>query len=140
MTDTNPTALIGRWLFERLIEDFATGQRSSAMGSCEFVAAGENLILWHEQATLEHGQQQFTASRDLRIERTDGAWHVHFGDGRYFHPWSTTAQVTHPCGEDLYQGRIEIDPATDPVETWQITWRIHGPRKDLRIETRLSAV
>jgi hypothetical protein len=140
MTDADPTALLGSWTFDRLIEDLATGERSSADGSCELTAAGDDLILWHERATLNHGDQVFSASRDLRIERSAGAWHVHFGDGRYFHPWSTTAAVTHPCGEDLYEGLIEVDPTTDPVTTWQITWRVHGPRKDLRISTRLKTL
>lgn len=134
----DPTKLIGRWSFEREIEDLRSGDRSSASGSCELVPENADLILWLERARLRHAGQEFPASRDLRVERDRDGWHVKFDDGRYFHPWLTDETVAHPCGPDLYEGVIDLGEATDSISSWWVTWRVRGPRKDLLIRTRLN--
>lgn len=133
-----PTELIGTWLFERTIADLRDGETSAASGSCELTPEDSDLIHWRERATLRHGGRELPASRDLRIERDGSDWHVRFDDGRYFHPWLPGEEVTHPCGPDIYNGVIDLSGLGDPVESWQMTWRVRGPRKDLRIHTRLS--
>lgn len=138
----DPTELIGKWNFERFIDDRRSGSRSSASGSCELVLEGADLILWREHGMLRHAGLELPTSRDLRIERgnrDDGAtWHVTFDDGRYFHPWLPGEMVEHPCGADHYEGFIELIEATGAIDSWRVRWRVRGPDKDLRIETLLS--
>lgn len=138
-----PTELLGTWHLKREIEDLRNGQKSSADGSCDLARVDADRIRWHERVTLRHAGHELPASRHLRIERGRVAedalsWHVYFDDGRYFHPWRTDEAVSHPCGADLYEGVIELEDPAGSVESWQITWRVRGPAKDLRIDTRLN--
>ncbi len=55
-----------------------------------------------------------------------------FADGRLFHPWRPDEQVEHPCGDDLYVGRVEV---VGP--RMRTTWRVTGPAKDQLLQTRL---
>lgn len=77
--------------------------------------------------------------RTLKIVRRGDEWIVTFDDGRYFHPWSPGEQVKHPCGADLYTGRIDIerahDPRARPVMRWTTTWTVTGPSKNYTMTT-----
>jgi hypothetical protein len=87
---------------------------------------------------LDFGGQQ--------VEATQSSWFVltglaqaavAFADGRPFHTLdlaSGCAAVVHDCPPDDYQGRYCV---ADP-NRWTLTWRIQGPRKNLRITTRYS--
>ena len=62
---------------------------------------------------------------------------VTFADGRLFHTLDLAtgcAVVAHDCPPDDYQGRYCV---AGP-DRWTLTWRIQGPRKNLRITTRYS--
>lgn len=135
----DPTGLIGKWAFERVIEDLATGGISDASGVCELSREAPGVILWRERATLRHGGRELEASREMRIEHDCEGWHVKFADGRYFHPWTPGKMAVHHCGADLYEGVIELGlgDATEAITSWQMTWRVRGPAKNLRIKTQL---
>lgn len=60
---------------------------------------------------------------------------VLFRDGRMFHILDLgtgIATVEHLCAADHYRGRYRI-LGTD---SWQVIWRIIGPRKDLVLANR----
>ncbi len=62
-----------------------------------------------------------------------------FEDGRPFHDLDLRAgtwAVRHQCGGDLYEGRFSVDGGS----ALRVAWRVVGPRKDLRIRSRLEAV
>jgi hypothetical protein len=60
---------------------------------------------------------------------------VRFDDGRPFHPLVLRAArvaVAHACGEDAYEGAyVVLGP-----DAFDVTWRVRGPAKDQRIESR----
>ena len=140
MPDGDPERLLGSWSLERLIEDRRTGRRSTASGRARLACPRQGLITWEEDVLLSYGGSDLAAHRKLRIERADDElWHVHFDDGRYFHPWLTAAPVIHRCGPDLYEGRIELDEgAAGQIASWRTRWAVHGPRKDQLILTHLT--
>lgn len=134
----DPTGLIGTWSFERVINDLEAGGTSRASGVCELSRQDAGLILWRERATLRHAGRELPASREMCIENDGGSWHVKFDDGRYFHPWSPSDTVVHHCGADVYEGFVDLGDPAETVSSWQVTWRVRGPRKNLLIVTRLS--
>ena len=74
-------------------------------------------------------------SGDAPTTARSDAWFVIFDDGRDFHPWVTGERVEHPCGADLYRGRIDVD-ATG--RRWTVEWDVTGPTKDYTLSSVLT--
>ena len=129
---TDPRRLIGRWQFERTLIDLASGEQGSANGTIAISPADVGLR-WTEHGELSWSGIRVPVSRELRLVPTDGPdeWLVTFADGRPFHPWKPGRVVQHPCGPDLYRGKIDVLGA----EELRIEWTVHGPRKDHRYLT-----
>lgn len=138
MTDRNlddPRTLVGTWTFSRDIDDRLTGTHNTVEGRTELTVVTDDEIRWHETGTLHLNGQELPVSRTLRIVRREGSWMVTFDDGREFHPWSPGNEVEHPCGADLYIGRIDLEPA---VRTWNVRWDVSGPAKNYTMTTTLT--
>ena len=72
--------------------------------------------------------------RHLRLEQRAGDWWVCFADGRPFHPWRS-GEFVHPCADDLYRGRLSLDPAEPDL--FELVWEVTGPAKRQRLVSRL---
>ena len=133
MTDPNGAAL--RAVDAINPED--TGFRDALAGGVTSVVVkpgSGNPIGGQTVAVKTWGGRTVEVSRTLYVERSaadgDGGWFVYFSDGRPFHPWSVETPVEHPCGRDVYAGRISGDR-----ERWTVEWRASGPEKDYVMTT-----
>lgn len=163
----DPRTLLGRWSFDRTIDDRAAGDRKSVDGTLTLTAAAtdsaldtesadasEARIRWFEEGILHLGDQDLPVTRTLFVEPRGDEWFVVFEDGHDFHPWTTGVQVEHPCGADMYRGRIDVagplgtgsedtgSEDTDPERataprSWSVRWDVVGPAKDYTMTTRL---
>lgn len=149
---TSPRELVGSWLLGRRIEDRRARETLHVTGTTELLMRGDGRIAWRESGELTRGAAAdappIPVRRELLIERREGfqdgesrtespggEWMVLFADGRDFHPWTPGRAVVHPCGEDRYDGLVEI---TD-TGRWHVTWEIVGPAKDMTIRSVLTA-
>lgn len=124
----NPRHLTGQWRLDRTLLDRDTGQRGCAHGTLRVTEA----LDWHEAGELTWSGRTTPFTRSLKIRWYDGEWWFHFADGRLFHPWRPGEEVTHPCGADVYTGRIEV--YDDRV---RMRWDVHGPDENQRYVTGL---
>lgn len=128
----DPSTLLGTWRFVRQIEDRRNAERGRVTGTMTLTPEGTR-IRWSEHGILEWRNTRNPAYRTLfLVPRPDG-WFVTFEDGRDFHPWRPGTQVRHPCGSDLYTGRIETE-----AERWSVSWTVTGPRKDYTMTTEIA--
>ncbi|UQN30368.1 DUF6314 family protein [Brachybacterium kimchii] len=147
----SPRELVGSWLLRRRIEDRRARETLHVTGTTELSMREDGRIAWRESGELTRGAADappIPVRRELLIERRDGIqdgeprtespgeeWMVLFADGRDFHPWAPGRAVVHPCGEDRYDGLVEI---ADERE-WRVTWEVNGPAKDMTIRSVLTA-
>ena len=129
--------LEGGWSLVRLIDDRRAGQRGSFEGRVDFVRDGG--ALWYrETGEMRLGDFRGRATRAYRFDfPARHAARVHFDDGRFFHDLDLRggrAAVLHLCGEDRYHGAFRVTGQ----DAWEVGWEIQGPRKDLRLEARLT--
>ncbi len=148
----SPRELVGSWLLSRRIEDRRARETLHVTGTTEVSMREDGRIAWRESGELTRGAAAdappIPVRRELLIERREcfqdgeqrtespgGEWMVLFADGRDFHPWTPGRAVVHPCGEDRYDGLVEI---TD-TGRWHVTWEVVGPAKDMTICSVLTA-
>jgi Family of unknown function (DUF6314) len=125
--------LPGTWSVERQVHDAALG--SGTFDGTATFAPGDAALMWQERGRLRLGGYDGPASRTLRVVAEDGGWVVRFEDGRLFHPLELLpggSRVIHPCGEDAYAGEYTVLGA----DAFDVRWRVTGPAKDQRIESR----
>jgi hypothetical protein len=125
-----PTDLVGTWTLTRVVDDRLAGERRHVVGTATLSLESPDRVRWSEEGTMTWGGRSVEVGRTLYVERGDGGWFVYFSDGRPFHPWSVGSAVEHPCGRDLYAGRISGD-----AERWTVEWRASGPEKDYVMTT-----
>lgn len=138
----DPLSLVGRWDFSRTIDDRLTGTQSTVVGHTDLVAESAERVRWHEEGILYTDDRELEVFRNLYVVLQDGSWNVTFEDGRYFHPWVPGENVEHPCGADMYVGRISaVESGSDAraVARWTVQWKVSGPRKDYTMTTVLTA-
>jgi len=125
--------LAGGWRIDRQIADARSGGVASMTGTAQFVADAGGFA-YHETGQLVMpGGACFHAERRYLWRFSGAMIEVRFEDGRLFHlfdPARPGVPVTHPCGEDLYEGRYALS-----TDGWQAQWRVKGPRKDQVITT-----
>lgn len=138
----SPLGLLGTWSLTRVVDDRVAGERRDVRGTATLEQESPGRIRWSETGTMTWGGHAVPVSRTLYIERHldrgDGAWSVHFEDGRLFHPWAVGTRVDHLCAPDHYRGLVEVDAEDEPVTRWSVEWRASGPEKDYVMRTRLT--
>jgi hypothetical protein len=134
--------LLGSWRLDREVLDASRrGLTGHFSGSARFVRddPASGLLRYVEHGTLQLGSHRGPGFRRLTYH-VDGAWgRVAFDDGRYFHDLDLREgawEVEHPCGDDRYHGRFEVDDA----HRWRQHWTVDGPRKHQIIRTVLCRV
>jgi hypothetical protein len=132
--------LLGTWRLDREVGDASRGGlRGHFTGVARFTLDGHEpgRLRYVEHGTLQLGSHRGPASRRLTYH-VDGAWaRVTFDDGRDFHDLDLREgvwEVEHPCGDDRYDGRFEVDDA----HRWRQRWTVTGPHKQQFIRTVLE--
>ena len=125
-------ALVGTWALTRSVRD---GDRSGTVAGAMVISPAPQGLRWREQGTLTMGALVVPVTRTSYLTEIAGEPWMTFEDGRPFHPWRPGEQVVHPCGEDVYVGRVAV--ADDEIAT---VWRVTGPGKDQLLTTRLRRV
>ena len=124
----------GSWAYLRLLHDRRQACSGSILGCCIFRPDGGEL-LYQECGALAFAGARSTARRSYRYRFPEAARaEVFFTDGRPFYGMDLAAgesRFSHACPPDLYEGSCRLVSA----ETWQLTWRVAGPKKDLLLET-----
>jgi hypothetical protein len=133
----------GRWLVERDLIDFRTGQRGWFRGvaRCAELAAGQRTpgaLGYVEEGELRFGSYRGPASRSLLLlPGPGGSAGVRFADGRPFYRLdlrSGTCTAEHPCGQDSYLVTVRV---LGP-DVYREHWRVTGPGKDYAMTTTLT--
>ncbi|HEX5259277.1 MAG TPA: DUF6314 family protein [Sphingomicrobium sp.] len=127
--------LAGTWHVDRSVLDRRQASTGELNGLARFTPFGRSL-LYEERGTLTFGAHRGPAEQHLKFEFPDGETQarVRFRDGRPFHELDLSdgeANVSHPCGDDLYEGRFVVIDAGH----WRSSWQVAGPRKDQEIVT-----
>lgn len=126
---------VGRWRFDRLIEDARAGQVIRVDGIARFEPRDGHVLY------VEDGELHLPGQAPMRAERrylwVFGAEEVavQFDDGRPFHQFRADGMAegtAHLCGEDLYE--VQYDFTRWPV--WSSVWQVRGPRKAYCSRTR----
>jgi hypothetical protein len=120
---------LGTWALRRQVLDRVSGRRGRVRGVMEIsleLGANGGGQRWSESGVLRWDGQDHPVTRVLLLRPgAQGAWWVHFADGRPFHPWRLGEVVEHPCAADVYRGRIDVGPR------WMtVRWEVSGPCKD----------
>ena len=136
--------LQGRWSVHRQFEGSYCG---AFQGDANFVPeiGGAPTYRYTEQGKLTDGaEQRFDAKQSYRyrlsggkvevLKREDAEWIVMHqldfrDDGRI-----ATAGHTHLCGQDHYTAVYRVDLSG----SWEVSYRVTGPKKEYRICTKYS--
>jgi hypothetical protein len=124
--------LVGSYALRRSVQDRRAHLAGTVTGSMNVVVEVDRLA-WRECGELSWNGRTVPVSRTSFLVDLDGQPWMTFADGRPFHPWRPGEDVSHPCGADLYVGRIEVSPAG--IRT---VWRVTGPAKEQRLTTDLT--
>lgn len=120
--------LCGNWSVNRAIDDRTALQQGTFAGTAQF--SGEDHTLhYREEGSLSFAGTQMRAERRYRWHCDGNQADVFYEDGTLFHQFAVTdgtASAEHLCGQDLYRGDYTFRSA----DTWEVTWRVSGPRKD----------
>ena len=131
-----PGKLVGQWDFRRRLVDRRAGLLGRASGTLVIAPQGDG-FRWHEVGELKWNGRGTPISRALGLALDDGEWRVTFADGRPFHPWRFGVPLIHPCGDDVYTGRVRMDRDGQRL---RIGWDVAGPTKQQRIVTTYERV
>ena len=127
--------LEGTWALSRWVQDRIQGQKWTMEGQATFLPR-EQFLDYREEGRLL-GPHEGPFDRVYRWQVTSPTQaQVFFEDGRPFVSLTFQkgrATATHPCGADTYEGSFDFSSPTILKQTW----RVHGPQKDLCIETAL---
>ena len=142
--------LLGEWQLTKTMSYDRGGITGSFAGSAAFVPLpfdGRDLVAFSEQGRFvaKADQQVFDTRNRLLYDFSDAtSTRVFFdesldvrtpsgivGGARYFHSIEpgTLQMNEHPCGPDMYSGRLELRDA----DCFHLVWTVRGPRKNGRI-------
>lgn len=142
----DPHTLTGTWELHRTIDDRVAGATGAVAGVTEIEIEDTDRLRWSESGVMDWQGRKVPITRVLHLVRrpvpdhpTARAWFVLFDDGRDFHPWVTGERVEHPCGADLYRGRIDVEVVVEESGTqrWTVEWDVTGPAKDYTLHSVL---
>lgn len=132
----DPTALVGRWRFHRMVVDRLEGVEHRVDGVLELSAQSADHLTWEERGHWHQPSGEVEVSRSLLLDhQPERGWWVRFEDGREFHRWAPGQAVLHDCRPDTYRGTV-----TGSVKGWTVVWEVSGPRKDYTMTTQLTPV
>ena len=127
--------LEGAWSLQRIVEDRRAETRGVLDGRVDFLAEGAALM-YREHGILILGAGRYETSRLYRFEFPQvHRAEVSFEDGQPFHTLDLSCgrwSVAHDCGDDRYQGTHLVVGQDE----WRVRWRVRGPRKDQRLDSR----
>jgi hypothetical protein len=132
--------LAGDWRLDREILDASRRRPTGHFSGTARFARDDHapgLLRYLEHGTLRLGSYRGPACRRLFYDVDGATARVAFDDGRYFHDLDLREgvwEVEHPCGDDRYVGRFEVDDA----HRWRQRWTVNGPRKQQLIRTVLQ--
>ena len=128
-------AFLGRWHFDRHIEDRLAGHVLRGTGEAQFTSTGKGQMRYDETVLLEvPGQGPMSGTRRYLWDARGHAIDIRFDDGRPFHAVDLEAAAskdTHRCDPDLY--RVTYVFGTWPL--WSARWEVTGPTKSYVMET-----
>jgi len=131
--------LKGQWALERTLMDFKVKENGQCKGKALFMEKGD-ILAYHEECHLQFGQYSGLAQQSYHFcFLTPSLAQVFFPDGRLFHELNLetgVCEVTHHCGQDVYQGTFTVLNSNQ----LHVTWRIKGPRKDQEIKSLYDKV
>ncbi|NYD78867.1 DUF6314 family protein [Arthrobacter cupressi] len=143
MTDTQPVPdlrawLTGGWTVERTLWDRGSGTRGTFTGVAHYSETPDGGLHYREHGTLSWGDHSGPASREylLRPADTPDAMDMFFPDGRPFHRFSFGPDASHDrhwCDPDDYA----VDYRWLGPDSFAYSWDVHGPAKDLLLESVL---
>lgn len=127
--------LKGTWRLSRTISDFHGGKTAHYEGEARF-APDRSGLAYRESGKLMLEDAVFEAERTYHYRFPSlGCAAVVFDDERPFHSLDLTSgrwTTEHFCAPDRYEGAF----CAESGAAWHSQWRIEGPRKDQKIETR----
>lgn len=127
----------GVWRIERRIEDLGGGPAGRFEGEAVLTPTAGGLA-YEESGLLRLGAgvPMLATRRYLWQAAGPGRIEVAFEDGRPFHGFELDdgAEAAHDCAPDLYRVRYRFGD----WPRWEAVWRVTGPRKDYRMESRYA--
>ncbi|MEO1491592.1 MAG: DUF6314 family protein [Pseudomonadota bacterium] len=128
--------LAGHWSLRRRILH-ADGTVWTLTGVARFCPLDDGLRQIEEGTLTGPGGARIHATRTQLWRYADTTVEIAFADGRPFHRLAlgaAMARVRHFCPPDAYTGRFTAQGA----DLWWSFWRVVGPRKDYRMQTRYT--
>ncbi|MFJ4208407.1 DUF6314 family protein [Paenarthrobacter sp. NPDC089675] len=131
--------LAGDWTVERTLLDRATGTRGTFTGVVRYAKNPDGGLDYREDGTMHWPTHSGPAFREyvLKPGATEESMDVFFPDGRPFHVMSFAGdanQDKHWCDPDDYY----VKYSWQGPDGFSFTWDVHGPAKDLLLESRLK--
>ena len=130
--------LTGEWSVERTLLDRATGTRGTFTGVVRYTRNPDGGLDYREDGTMHWPTHTGPAFREyvLKPGADRRALDVFFADGRPFHVMSFSGLATdeHWCDPDDYHVRY----SWQGPDAFSFTWDVHGPAKDLLLESHLE--
>ena len=130
--------LAGEWSVERTLLDRATGTRGTFTGVVRYTRNPDGGLDYREDGTMHWPTHTGPAFREyvLKPGADRSTMDVFFPDGRPFHVMSFSGPATdkHWCDPDDYHVRY----SWQGPDSFSFTWDVHGPAKDLLLESHLE--
>ena len=127
------------WKFRRQITHHQTQQLAHVEGTTSWqllpAPPAQPRHLYLERGVLQIGDYTGAMTQTYQyVFRTLTSADIYFKDGRFFYTLDLTTgqcEFHHLCGEDTYQGQVEVMSKTE----YRQTWHVSGPRKDYTSQT-----
>ncbi|MEZ2389447.1 DUF6314 family protein [bacterium RCC_150] len=130
--------LQGSWTVERSLWDRATGTHGAFTGVVRYSEVPDGGLHLREDGIMSWPTHTGPAFREYLLRPSDSpeAMDVFFPDGRPFHRMSFSARGNedrHWCDPDDYK----VNYAWGGPDSFSYAWDVHGPAKDLLLESQL---
>ncbi|MFJ5955198.1 DUF6314 family protein [Paenarthrobacter sp. NPDC092416] len=130
--------LAGSWDVQRTLLDRSSGTRGTFTGVVRYSENPDGGLDYREDGTMHWPTHSGPAFREYVLKPTAGleAMDVYFPDGRPFHTMSFSeraSQDKHWCDPDDYH----VSYVWEGPDSFRFTWDVHGPAKDLLLESQL---
>ncbi|WGM21606.1 DUF6314 family protein [Paenarthrobacter sp. OM7] len=130
--------LAGSWSVERTLLDRASGTNGTFTGVVRYSLNPDGGLDYREDGTMHWPSHSGPAFREyfLKPGATADSMDVFFPDGRPFHVMSFSEQGhqdKHWCDPDDYR----VNYIYRGPDSFSFTWDVHGPAKDLLLESHL---